>query len=156
MIEIPQHEVERMYVTEENIHLFSFACALLLQWTVHQCKGLRSAKTKELWLERQFPGGSADVAAAILSVLGERSVGFIDNLFPYDGIMPEGSNLLHTCLWSVTTPLSNLEINHYIALKYQSKPALVFVNNLERKSVKEIWHAHVVVDMNGQLQYNPT
>jgi|GEM_PF-4591937 len=73
---------------------------------------------------------------------------FVENIFPYDAIMPrENNHLVHLCLFSVEGELPKEQIEEMIRTQYGEQAAFVFVHNAGTRTVKEVWHAHVIVDL---------
>lgn len=107
-------------------------------------KRLRTPESNERMIaEHQLLGGMEDVARAILNVMGDQDLKFIPNLYPYDALLVGG--LVHTCLWNRKGELTKSEMIHAVNDEFGPKSSLVFVNALERKSVHQIWHSHVIV-----------
>lgn len=88
-------------------------------------------------------GGSGDIRE---KMNGSPRI-FIENIFPYDAIMPMGANLLHLCLFSSNGNLSEREINQMIEEQYPDRAAFIFVHGALDRTVRDIWHAHVVLDL---------
>lgn len=125
-----------------------FTYALLDHWLSNDILGLRTEETRlAMATYSSQVGGSKGMGEDISSIMGVESIAFIANLFPYDAIVPESAKLIHTCLFSKIGEIDDDLITHHIKHNFGNKPALIFVNEQNRKSVKDIWHAHVVIDL---------
>ncbi len=93
--------------------------------------------------------GNAALVQEIKDRLGDRSVGFVKNIFPYTiltkVLSPMKKELNHVCLWSQSGSLPRNQICSYIDEEYPGRSAAVVVNNTSYRSVPELWHAHVIM-----------
>ncbi len=125
-----------------------FTTALLDHWIANDISGLRTEETRSAMATYSSEvGGSKGMGKDISSVMGAQSIAFVANLFPYDAIMPKEAKLMHACLFSRAGVIGDDDISHHVRTQFGNKPALIFVNEQKRKSVKDIWHAHVIVDL---------
>lgn len=109
---------------------------------------MRKQETLEaMFAERRERGGKTGVAQDILAMIGDNAVKFIPNKYPYDGLYPARSQLIHSCLWSREGSMTRSEIVEAIKNEYGDHRAVVFENAGKRKSIEQIWHVHAVVDM---------
>ena len=66
-------------------------------------------------------------------------INWISNAFPYDVV-----GTRHYVVWS-TTPLSDEKIREVASLRVGGREFIQFANPDELRSVRKLWHAHVLV-----------
>lgn len=85
------------------------------------------------------------------------TMALLENDYPYNEIMPDGGyrelsggSLEHYCIFSKDESLLTPEIiNQIIEDNFNGKPTLVFMHEDEHTSIKQIKHAHIIVDWGG-------
>lgn len=121
-------------------------------WEVIKGEEQREFRSEELTRKytdyMQNGGGLVDIKSKMNGSKRE----FVENIFPYDAIMPkENNHLVHVCLFSIEGGLSQAEIGEMISTQYGEQAAFVFVHNAQTRTVKPIWHAHVIVDLSKEV-----
>lgn len=77
----------------------------------------------------------------------ENGVALLENDFPYTRILTYLPRVKHLLLWSTKGALSHEQVALIVQKKFPDKKWTHFITTDQNKSVPEIWHAHVFVNM---------
>jgi len=135
-----------------TFHLTLFALALLsIRPEGDDWKRMRLPATDEAMMaERERLGGKDGVGKLILEEIDGKEVAWIKNKYPYDGLFPQGIELVHECFYKTTAPLSREEMVMAAQKRYHEQSILIFKNGVQRKSIQSIDHAHAITQRGCQ------
>jgi hypothetical protein len=143
------------YCGEPTAPLLAFSRELIAVSASPDPDGWKRLRTPETHLRmlkvREEMGGVSGLVADILAKMQGQQLAFIDAMFAYDGIFPEDAKLLQTCLWSRSGGLIEEVIVPAVRARFGGLSAVVFENVKSHKSVPDIPHAHVVVDLDQRV-----
>jgi hypothetical protein len=114
----------------------------------------RSPETQRHYISLRENRGEESIIRVIKARMQGQTMALLENDFPYDALMPlggaelhAGDDLAHYCLWSTKGSLLVPEnIDKVIDINFSGLPALVFMHGETHKSIKDLDHAHIVVD----------
>lgn len=136
------------FVGEPTLPLSIFALALFsVKMSGNDWKRMRLPETQRaLEEERDMLGDKEAVGRQLLQVIDGRSVAWIKNKYPYNGLFQLGHQFLQECLYKPAGDLSLEEMILETQKRYRNKSVFIFKNGDQRKSV-QIDHAHAVVEV---------
>ncbi|MFA6007612.1 MAG: hypothetical protein WC784_03115 [Candidatus Shapirobacteria bacterium] len=79
--------------------------------------------------------------------IGKNRISLILNNFPYTGILQNLKNVQHYCLWSKEGKLNSSEIKSCVDKFFPQNRWFYSERKIGHKSVPEIWHCHIFVEL---------
>jgi tRNA G37 N-methylase Trm5 len=83
----------------------------------------------------------------ILRQIGDHPYKLAPNNFPYNKLLKYLPNVKQFCLWSSIGSLSSAQIDRIIKTSYPDSEFFWYENLPKYRSVPEIWHYHVFVNV---------
>ena len=79
--------------------------------------------------------------------IGKSQVKLLKNDFPYNRILQKLPNVRHYCLWSKIGPLDATRVDGEISRKFPGAKYFWYENINKNKTLPELWHVHVFVNL---------